>query len=453
MEQQPSALFVVCAQASLERWFKRTLAPAVDRDVIYLEELGQVEARLRARPGRGACDAVIWVGESIEQGCMEALGGFLEGHSQLPLVVIADHYSQATMAWLFRKGVWELVQRRQADQEWFADITAEILDTQERAPASAPSARPSRAATPRVVASAQRRTPDMVGRVLDGRWLLHTLVDEGGMGLIFQATDQEMARECAIKVVHPKLVSDDRIRDRFMREVLILHAVEHPHIPTMYGSGLDEVTHSPYVVMELLTGMNLRSTLGRARRLSLVDSLWIAESALRALGALHKARILHRDVKPENLFLHQSRATSYKPYLLDFGVSRVTDMQSQFQTEPGIVCGTPQYMAPEQQRGESIDHRIDYYAVGMVLFEMVTGARPGEGFDPVPLSEDEARLQLWAQALEEHSPEVSQGATRLLRWLTQRQAEHRPQTSAAALQPLRRLRRALGGEPGVAPRS
>jgi serine/threonine-protein kinase len=377
---------------------------------------------------------------------MEVLGDFLERYTALPLVVIAEHYSQATMAWLFRKGVWELAQRHQVDREWAVDMAREILDL---AGATTQDAEPQPArglATPKMI-PAPGRTPDMVGRVLDGRWLLHTLMDEGGMGLVFQATDQDMGRECAVKVVHPKLVSDGRIRDRFMREVLILHAVEHSHIPAMYGSGLDHVTQSPYVVMELLQGRNLRSTLMKFKRLPLGDCLWIAEGALRALGALHKARILHRDVKPENIFLHSSSPESYKAYLLDFGVSRVTDMQMRYQTEPGIVCGTPQYMAPEQQRDQPIDHRVDYYSLGLVLFEMFTGMRCGDGFDPKPLAEDEERLARWREALEGHPSEVAQAATRWLRWLTQRDPAQRPQTSTAALQSLRRLRRLLVKEP------
>jgi hypothetical protein len=442
-----TGIFLVAETEALREQAAALLREAAPQLRFHPEQaLDAVSLRLQAEPARERRDALVWVTAEVTLAQQHALERFLARHAELPVIVIADRYSQATMAWLFRQGVWEILQRHRVTTTALHDLLAEALVFSTAAPtARADSDEPTAPLTGR-----SRRTPALVGRLLQGRWLLQELLDEGGMGLVYQGLDQESGQPVAVKVIHPALVRDAGIRDRFLREAFILHAVDHPNIPRMLGYGYDEHCESPFVAMELLRGRNLRALLNDLHQLPLVDALFIVEGALRALGALHKARIIHRDVKPENLFLHSLDDARYRPCLLDFGVARVLDMQTFFITDPGMVSGTPQYMAPEQRRLGALDHRADYYALGAVLYELLTGDPPRIALhdDRSPaLADDADRMDRLDLALRAHPAAIAQSVTHHLRWMTRADPHDRPADDAALLTALGRLRTALGKEP------
>ncbi|MEK7403223.1 MAG: protein kinase [Gemmatimonadota bacterium] len=200
---------------------------------------------------------------------------------------------------------------------------------------------------------------------------------EGGMGVVYRARDERLGREVALKMISG--LSDEEALKRFWREARAAASVSHPNVCQIF-----EVSESPdgvYLAMELLAGEALDVRLQRAV-CAPRDAVQIAAQMLAALGALHAQGLVHRDVKPSNVFL-----TPHGVKLLDFGLARpISDVTVRMDvpvsdqiTRPGTLVGTPRYMAPEQVTGRSVDHRTDLYAVGAVLFEMLTGRPPFAG--------------------------------------------------------------------------
>jgi serine/threonine protein kinase/Tol biopolymer transport system component len=216
----------------------------------------------------------------------------------------------------------------------------------------------------------------------------------GGMGEVFRARDTRLNREVAIKLLPKALASDpDRLR-RFEQEAKTLAALNHPNILTVYDAGVHD--GMPYLVSELLDGQTLRDVLGgpKAAALSARKAIEYALQIAHGLAAAHHCGIIHRDLKPENVFITKDGRVK----MLDFGLAKLSSVAADVRrltsrpsdtlvptaemslltsaaTEPGVVLGTPAYMAPEQVRGEATDHRSDIFAFGCVLYEMLTGIR------------------------------------------------------------------------------
>jgi dipeptidyl aminopeptidase/acylaminoacyl peptidase len=204
------------------------------------------------------------------------------------------------------------------------------------------------------------------------------LLGTGGMGVVYRARDARLGREVAIKVLPDELSSDPSRLERFSREARAVAALNDPHILSVYDVGDERGT--PYVVFELLDGETLRTRLGRGP-LPAADAGEFAAQAARGLAAAHREGIVHRDVKPENLFLARGRVLK----ILDFGLAKAlavgngggaTAETADAMTEPGGRVGTAPYMSPEQARGRSVDHRSDLFSLGVVLHEMLGGASP-----------------------------------------------------------------------------
>lgn len=199
----------------------------------------------------------------------------------------------------------------------------------------------------------------------------------GGMGEVYRARDFQLARAVAIKVLPASLSRDpDRLR-RFEQEARAAAALNHPNILAVYHMGTYE--GAPYLVSELLDGGTLREQLMHGP-LALRKTLEYGIQTGRGLAAAHKKGIVHRDLKPENLFVTKDGRIK----ILDFGLAKLTEVRARAaeagtstvtSTEPGVVMGTVGYMSPEQVRGEAVDHRTDLFALGLVLYEMLTGKR------------------------------------------------------------------------------
>jgi serine/threonine-protein kinase len=207
---------------------------------------------------------------------------------------------------------------------------------------------------------------------LIGRYQVEKHIGEGGMGSVWQAQHVLTRKRFALKTLHSRR---DDIRRRFLREARAASAVEHDNVVAVHDV-FEAEDGTPIMVMELLVGETLRDKLARAGRLPEAEVLRILAPVVSAVGTAHAMGIVHRDLKPENVFL--TRSGSVK--VLDFGVAKlVEDTAEQPMTQSGAIIGTLGYMAPEQAFGDPVDHRADVWALGVMLYEMLTGKRPVEG--------------------------------------------------------------------------
>ncbi|HTL36415.1 MAG TPA: serine/threonine-protein kinase [Kofleriaceae bacterium] len=210
-----------------------------------------------------------------------------------------------------------------------------------------------------------------------GSYTVTDTLGRGGYGEVLAAVHDVIGRAVAIKVLHAKWSDDPEAVRRFVAEAQAVNAVRHPNIVDVVDFGtLDDGRH--YHVMERLRGESLRARLDSRARLSIREAVPILRAVAAALDAAHDAGIVHRDVKPENVFLHEGDQVK----LIDFGLAKLAKPDAA-PTQTGVIIGTPAYMAPEQCRGREVDGRTDSYAFGVLAYEMLTGAVPLHGDDPV----------------------------------------------------------------------
>ncbi len=208
-----------------------------------------------------------------------------------------------------------------------------------------------------------------------GKYQLLERIGKGGMAEVFRGYHQRLDRYVAIKVLHPFLAEDEEFQARFAREAQNIARLKHPNIVQVYDFDYDSLTNRYYMVMELVQGVTLKDYLvalkANGRSLPLKDILRITREAASALAYAHDAGMLHRDVKPANLMIIQEDS---HVVLTDFGIARLVD--SKQLTASGGIAGTPAYLSPEQGVGEAGDGRSDIYALGIILFQMLTGELP-----------------------------------------------------------------------------
>jgi serine/threonine-protein kinase len=216
------------------------------------------------------------------------------------------------------------------------------------------------------------------GEVVAGMYRLDARLGIGGMGEVWRATHVATAREFAVKLLHGS--SSAGARRRFAREARISAQINHPNVIDVLDAG-EHDEQTLFLAMELLDGISLADAFHLAPPLSVQDLLVILHDTARALSAAHAAGVVHRDIKPANIFLHRERNGGFaSAKVLDFGVSKLGGLDETQQTKAGAVLGSPRYMSPEQARSAaSVDHRADLWAMGVVLFEGLTGAWPYEG--------------------------------------------------------------------------
>ncbi len=198
----------------------------------------------------------------------------------------------------------------------------------------------------------------------------------GGMGIVFQAEDTHLKRYVAIKALRPALAACETARRRFLNEARAAAAIKHDHV--VYINHVGEHKGIPFLVMEFLEGESLEMRIRREKRLPFDDVLRIGREAASGLAAAHDRGLIHRDVKPSNLWLEGEQG---KVKVLDFGLARGAPGEDGDLTQIGFVVGTPSYMSPEQARGETVDSRTDLFSLGCVLYRLVTGELPFRGPD------------------------------------------------------------------------
>jgi serine/threonine-protein kinase len=211
--------------------------------------------------------------------------------------------------------------------------------------------------------------------VVDDRYQVLHLLGEGGMGRVYRARHRALGRFFALKVLKAELARDGALSARFIQEAKAAAAVSHPNVVQITDFGTLP-SGQPYFVMELLQGASLSRVVANEGPLAPARAVHIARKIAEALGAAHAAGVIHRDLKPDNIHVAATASGRDIIKVLDFGLAKVAGSSSL--TRVGMVFGTPHYMSPEQASGEAVDHRADIYALGVVLFEMLTGRVPFE---------------------------------------------------------------------------
>ena len=216
----------------------------------------------------------------------------------------------------------------------------------------------------------------MIGRTIDNKYRLDAVLGAGGMGIVYRATRLLIGDAVAIKILHPELVKDAQAAERFRREAQAAARLKHPNVVMVYDFGVTE-DGLVYLVMELVEGESLRLVIKRNGALPLDISAEITRQVCTALDEAHESNSVHRDMKSDNIVVRET-PHGLRVKVLDFGIARLLDVSTGTNnlTQTGTVTGTPFYMSPEQCLGEEVDYRADIYSVGIILYEMLTGALP-----------------------------------------------------------------------------
>ncbi|MBX7222891.1 MAG: SUMF1/EgtB/PvdO family nonheme iron enzyme [Blastocatellia bacterium] len=217
--------------------------------------------------------------------------------------------------------------------------------------------------------------------ILSNKYALEQLIGKGGMGLVYRARHQMLKVPLAVKVLHPKLVSDPHFRNRFLREACIAAKLKHDNI--IHVLDCDDINGIVYFVMEYLVGQSLRQALLSQPFFSLPEVSKIAQQICSAVYTAHLQGVLHCDLKPANIFLEKYTSVGERVKVLDFGLARLMSLQTKPASERNLISGTPEYMSPEQINNDDIDVRADVYSMGVLLFELLTGKLPFQGTTPL----------------------------------------------------------------------
>lgn len=222
----------------------------------------------------------------------------------------------------------------------------------------------------------------LIGQVIDARYEVVSVLGEGGTGSVYEVRHTTLGRRFALKVLRRDIAKDGSVVSRFMQEARAAAAIGHPNIVAVSDFGEVQPDRSapltskvPYFVMELLTGSSLANVLRAEKSLAPDRAAAIGLQCALGLAAAHEAGVIHRDLKPDNVFLVRSGDREFVK-LLDFGLAKIAGNSRV--TRQGIIFGTPHYMSPEQAGGQPVDHRTDIYALGCILYECLTGRTPFE---------------------------------------------------------------------------
>jgi serine/threonine protein kinase len=259
----------------------------------------------------------------------------------------------------------------------------------------------------------------MIGTLLNGRFRLEEQIGSGGMSTVYRAFDETLERWVAIKLMHRELSEDSAQLERFRREARAVARLSHPHIVTVIDAGEDD--GHPFIVFEFVDGETLKSRIRRLERLPVGEAVAYAIEIGRALACAHSERLVHRDVKPQNVLIDpEGRAK-----VTDFGIAR--SLEAEGLTATGRVLGTTDYVSPEQALGESVTPQSDLYSLGICLFEMLTGAVPYKAESQVAVAMKHVREPMPdVQALR---PEISAALAAVVERSTAKETRNRYETA------------------------
>jgi len=265
-------------------------------------------------------------------------------------------------------------------------------------------------------------TDPMIGRMIDQRYRVRSRIARGGMATVYLATDVRLERRVAIKIMHGHLADDQAFRERFIQEARSAARLSHPNLVGVYDQGAEDDT--AYIVMEYIPGITLRDLLQEHRALTPEQATDILRAVLAGLASAHRAGIVHRDLKPENVLL----ADDGRIKLGDFGLARATTANT---ATGAALLGTIAYLSPELVTRGSADSRSDIYALGIMLYEMLTGEQPYKGDQPMQIAYQHANDTVPVPSAAE--PGVPPELDDLVAWATARNPEDRPRDAREML--------------------
>ncbi|MHC6594401.1 Stk1 family PASTA domain-containing Ser/Thr kinase [Arthrobacter sp. C152] len=271
-------------------------------------------------------------------------------------------------------------------------------------------------------------TDPLVGTLVDNRYAVTSRLARGGMSTVYLAVDQRLDREVALKVLHPHLAADENFLGRLGREAKAAARLSHPHVVGVLDQGTDG--HTAYLVMEYIKGHTLRDVIRDRGALPPRLALALIDPVIEGLGAAHAAGFIHRDVKPENVLI----ADDGRIKIGDFGLARAVTSS----TSSGALIGTVAYISPELVLGKPADARSDVYAVGIMLYEMLTGKQPFDGEVPIQVAYQHVNGAVGPAS--DLVPGLAAEVDELVQWCTANDPENRPVDGNALLQELRHIR-------------
>lgn len=273
-------------------------------------------------------------------------------------------------------------------------------------------------------------------KVLGDRYDVGALLGHGGMADVHAGIDTRLSRPVAIKTLRSDLARDRSFQTRFRREAQAAAALNHPNIVSVFDTGEEELPWGkvPYIVMEYVEGQTLRDVLRNGDRLSTDRAIEITQEVLAALDYSHRQGLIHRDIKPGNIMLTPDGVVK----VMDFGIARALDDVNTTVTHTSSVIGTAAYLSPEQARGDSTDARSDIYAVGCLLYELLTGRTPFIGDSPVAVAYQHARED--ATPPSSITPGITSDLDSVVMTALAKNPDNRYQSAAAMSQDLQRIR-------------
>lgn len=239
---------------------------------------------------------------------------------------------------------------------------------------------------PLIRSDVQRRHDDMYGRTVGNRYKIGRRIGIGGMAVVYEATDERLDRQVAVKMMLPQYAEDESFTERFYLEAKSAAGLQSPNIVAVHDWGFDEPTSTYYIVMELLDGTDLKHGITDHAPLPCKMTAEIAEQVCNGLRVAHSHGIIHRDIKPQNIMVMSDRTVK----IMDFGIARPSDVHL---TTSKNVLGTAQYISPEQTRGMEVSPASDIYSLGIVMYECVTGKLPFDGKDAVTVALKQVKEQ------------------------------------------------------------
>ena len=285
----------------------------------------------------------------------------------------------------------------------------------------------------------ERSADTLVGRVLDGRYRVGPKIARGGMATVYEATDLRLDRTVAVKVMHEGLADDDEFVQRFQREARSAARLAHHNVVAVFDTGDDNGTL--FLVMEYVPGHTLRDLIRKEAPMSPGKALAVIEPLLSALAAAHDAGILHRDVKPENVLIADSAEPWGRVKVADFGLARAINSETQHTATGGVLIGTVSYLSPELVVNGRADARADVYAVGVIIYEMLTGQKPHQADSPIQVAYKHVHEDVPAPS--GTVPGIPPYVDALVARATSRDTALRPADARVLLHQVRRVRQAL----------
>jgi serine/threonine protein kinase/Tfp pilus assembly protein PilF len=267
------------------------------------------------------------------------------------------------------------------------------------------------------------------GITFAGRYEIIEELGKGGMGRVYRVKDEKLDEEMALKVLKPEIAADKGMIERFKNELKLARKIAHRNVCKMYD--LNEEEETPYITMEYVKGEDLKSFIRKKKKLKEEEVIALAKQVCEGLAEAHELGVVHRDLKPQNIMIDEKSNAK----VMDFGIAR--SVEAPGITHTGMMIGTPDYISPEQAEGEEADQRSDIYALGVILYEMVTGSVPFKGDTAFSVAlKHKSKLPSDPKKL---NPDVSENLSRLILICMEKDRQRRYQTAEGLLNDLRNI--------------